>query len=60
LSLSSLGVDSSEDIHIYVPNEFVIGHVVLKLLMKRLAVVMVNKTVVLGISPNFKINLLTR
>jgi hypothetical protein len=32
-------------VYIYVPNEFVIGNVVLKLLIKRLAVVMVNKTV---------------
>jgi hypothetical protein len=33
-------------VYIYVPNEFVIGQVVLKLFTKRLAVAMVNKTVV--------------
>jgi hypothetical protein len=32
-------------VYIYVPNEFVIGHVFVKLLIKRLAVAMVNKTV---------------
>jgi hypothetical protein len=32
-------------LYIYVPNEFVIGQLVLKLLIKRLAVAMVNKTV---------------
>jgi hypothetical protein len=32
-------------VYIYVPNEFVISHVFLKLLIKRLAVAMVNKTV---------------
>jgi hypothetical protein len=31
--------------YIFVPNQFVIGHVFLKLLIKRLAVAMVNKTV---------------
>jgi hypothetical protein len=34
-------------VYIYVTNEFVIDKVVLKLLIKRLAVAMVNKTVVL-------------
>jgi hypothetical protein len=34
-------------VYIFVPNQFVIGDVVLKLLIKRLAVAMVNKTVVL-------------
>jgi hypothetical protein len=33
-------------VYIYVPNEFVIGYVLLTLLIKRLAVAMVNKTVV--------------
>jgi hypothetical protein len=33
-------------VYICVPNQFVIGDVVLKLLIKRLAVAMVNKTVV--------------
>jgi hypothetical protein len=32
-------------VYIYVPNEFVIGYVVLTLLIKRPAVAMVNKTV---------------
>jgi hypothetical protein len=32
-------------VYIYVPNEFVIGYVLLTLLIKRLAVAMVNKTV---------------
>jgi hypothetical protein len=32
-------------VHIYVPNEIVIGQVVLTLLIKRLAIAMVNKTV---------------
>jgi hypothetical protein len=32
-------------IYIFVPHEFVIGQVVLKLLIKRLAVAMMNKTV---------------
>jgi hypothetical protein len=32
-------------VYIFVPNEFVIGQVGLKLLIKRLAVAMVNKTV---------------
>jgi hypothetical protein len=32
-------------VYIFVPNQFVIGDVVLKLLIKRLAVAMVNKTV---------------
>jgi hypothetical protein len=32
-------------VYIYVPNKFVIGHVFLKLLIKWLAVAMVNKTV---------------
>jgi hypothetical protein len=30
---------------VYVPNDFVIGQIVLKLLIKRLAVAMLNKTV---------------
>jgi hypothetical protein len=34
-------------VYIYVPNEFVIGYVLLTLLIKRLAVALVNKTVVL-------------
>jgi hypothetical protein len=34
-------------VNIYVPNEFVIGYVLLTLLIKRLAVAMVNKTVTL-------------
>jgi hypothetical protein len=33
-------------VYIFVPYEFVIGHVLLTLLIKRLAVAMVNKTVV--------------
>jgi hypothetical protein len=33
-------------VYIFVPNQFVIGHVFFKLLIKRLAVAMVNKTVV--------------
>jgi hypothetical protein len=37
-------------VYIYVHNEFVIGQVVLKLLIKRLAVGKVNKTVVLNIN----------
>jgi hypothetical protein len=32
-------------VYIYVPNEFVIGYILLTLLMKRPAVAMVNKTV---------------
>jgi hypothetical protein len=32
-------------VYIYVPNEFVIGYVLLTLLIKRLAEAMVNKTV---------------
>jgi hypothetical protein len=32
-------------VYIFVPNQFVIGHVFLKLLIERLAVAMVNKTV---------------
>jgi hypothetical protein len=32
-------------VYIFVPNQFVIGDVVLKLLIKRLALAMVNKTV---------------
>jgi hypothetical protein len=32
-------------VYIFVPNQFVIGHVFLILLIKRLAVAMVNKTV---------------
>jgi hypothetical protein len=36
-------------VYIYVPNEFVIGQVVLKSFIKRLAVAMVNKIVVSGI-----------
>jgi hypothetical protein len=39
-------------VYVYVPNEFVIGQVVLKLLIQRLAVAMVNKTV--GIVDNFE------
>jgi hypothetical protein len=35
-------------VYIFVPNEFVIGQVVLKLLIKRLAVAMVNKTVTIS------------
>jgi hypothetical protein len=34
----------NKPVYIFVPNEFVIGEVVLKLLIKRLAVAMVNKT----------------
>jgi hypothetical protein len=33
-------------VYLFVPNKFVIGHVFLKLLIKRLAVAMVNKPVV--------------
>jgi hypothetical protein len=35
-------------VYIYVPNEFVIGYVLLTLLIKRLAVAMVNKTNVMS------------
>jgi hypothetical protein len=35
----------NKHVYIYVPNEFVIGYVLLTLLIKRLAVAMVNKAV---------------
>jgi hypothetical protein len=40
-------------VYIFVPNEFVIGQVVLKSFIKRLAVAMVNKTVVCIALPRY-------
>jgi hypothetical protein len=43
-------------VYIYVPNEFVIGYELLTLLIKRLAVALVNKTVGMRVSDLAAIN----
>jgi hypothetical protein len=46
----------NKQVYIFVSSEFVIGQVVLQLLIKRLAVAMVDKTVAIVVMPIYVLN----